>query len=66
MTRCRWNIEKIGPLFEKHPAFPQRANIEFIQRIDDHTIRMRLWERGSGETLACGTGACASVVRPPY
>ncbi len=55
-------LEKIGPLFENHPVFPRRANIEFIQRIDDHTIRMRVWERGSGETLACGTGACASVV----
>lgn len=52
-------IEKIGPLFEMHPRFPDRTNTEFVQKIDDHTLRMRVWERGSGETLACGTGACA-------
>ena len=55
-------VETVGPLFEKHPAFPQRANVEFIQRVDGQTLKMRVWERGSGETLACGTGACASVV----
>ncbi len=55
-------IEKIGPEFEKNPIFPDRVNTEFIQVIDRDTIKMRVWERGSGETLACGTGACASVV----
>lgn len=55
-------LEKIGPLFEKHPVFPDRTNTEFVSVIDDHTIAMRVWERGSGETLACGTGACASAV----
>ncbi|MCR4925764.1 MAG: diaminopimelate epimerase [Clostridiales bacterium] len=56
------NIEKVGPLFENCPLFPDRINTEFIQRIDSETIKMRVWERGAGETLACGTGACASVV----
>ncbi len=55
-------LEKIGPLFEKHNRFPNRVNAEFIQLIDRDTIKMRVWERGSGETLACGTGACASAV----
>ncbi|MGN0505156.1 MAG: diaminopimelate epimerase [Lachnospiraceae bacterium] len=54
-------IEKIGPEFEHHAWFPERTNTEFIQVLDEHTIKMRVWERGSGETLACGTGACASV-----
>ncbi len=54
-------IEKIGPLFEHHHMFPERTNTEFIHVIDRNTIAMRVWERGSGETLACGTGACASV-----
>lgn len=54
-------IEKIGPKFENHPAFPDRINTEFIQIIDSKRMKMRVWERGSGETLACGTGACASV-----
>lgn len=56
------DIEKIGPLFEKNSLFPQGVNTEFVNIIDDHTLKMRVWERGSGETLACGTGACASVV----
>lgn len=56
------NLEKTGPLFEKHEIFPDRVNTEFIHVIDEKTIDMRVWERGSGETLACGTGACASVV----
>lgn len=56
------DIEAIGPLFENHPIFPERVNTEFIQVIDSHTLRMRVWERGSGETMACGTGACAAVV----
>ncbi|QHQ61273.1 diaminopimelate epimerase [Anaerocolumna sedimenticola] len=55
------DIEKIGPLFEYHNMFPERTNTEFIHVIDKNTIDMRVWERGSGETLACGTGACASV-----
>jgi len=56
------NIEKIGPLFEFNEAFPQRINAEFVELLNGNTIKMRVWERGSGETLACGTGACASVV----
>lgn len=54
-------IEKIGPLFENNALFPKRINTEFIQLIDRHTIKMRVWERGAGETLACGTGACAAM-----
>ena len=54
--------EKIGPSFENHKLFPDRINTEFIEVIDSHTLNMRVWERGSGETFACGTGACASVV----
>ena len=52
-------IEKIGPSFENHINFPDRVNTEFVKVIDRHTVQMRVWERGSGETLACGTGACA-------
>lgn len=55
-------IETIGPLFEHHELFPERINTEFVQIVDRTHINMRVWERGSGETLACGTGACASVV----
>lgn len=55
-------IEEIGPFFERHPAFPARVNTEFIRVIDSDTVQMRVWERGSGETLACGTGACAVAV----
>lgn len=55
-------IEKIGPKFENHPLFPRRINTEFVYPVDDHTLKMRVWERGAGETLACGTGACASLV----
>ena len=55
-------LEKIGPCFENDPIFPERVNTEFAQIIDEHTIKMRVWERGSGETLACGTGACATAV----
>lgn len=55
-------LEKIGPDFECHEAFPKRVNTEFIQVLDRKTVNMRVWERGSGETLACGTGACASTV----
>ncbi|MCR5703857.1 MAG: diaminopimelate epimerase [Eubacterium sp.] len=56
------DIETIGPNFEKHSMFPDRVNTEFIQILDDTHMKMRVWERGSGETFACGTGACASVV----
>ena len=55
-------LEKIGPGFENHEAFPQRINTEFVKVIDEKTLQMRVWERGSGETWACGTGACATVV----
>lgn len=55
-------IEKIGPKFENHERFPKRINTEFARVIDRHTVEMRVWERGSGETLACGTGACAVAV----
>lgn len=55
-------IEKIGPLFENHKRFPRRVNTEFVHVIDDRTVEIRVWERGSGETLACGTGACAVAV----
>ena len=55
-------IEKIGPLFENHKLFPKRINTEFVKVIDRKTLQMRVWERGSGETLACGTGACATAV----
>lgn len=56
------DLEKIGPKFENASIFPERVNTEFVRIIDENTIEMRVWERGSGETLACGTGACASVV----
>lgn len=55
-------IEKIGPEFENHPIFPDRVNTEFVQLISRNEVNMRVWERGSGETLACGTGTCATVV----
>lgn len=55
-------IEKIGPYFENHERFPKRTNTEFVNVIDRNTVQMRVWERGTGETLACGTGACATVV----
>ena len=56
------DLEKIGPKFENHERFPKRINTEFVHRIDRTTVEMRVWERGSGETLACGTGACAVAV----
>jgi len=56
------SLETIGPKFEHHPAFPQRTNTEFVQVIRPDYLRMRVWERGAGITLACGTGACATVV----
>ena len=56
------DLATIGPAFEQHEVFPARVNTEFIQTISDKHLKMRVWERGSGETLACGTGACASLV----
>ena len=55
-------LEKIGPFFEKNPLFPEQVNTEFVRIIDSDTLEMRVWERGSGETMACGTGACATAV----
>lgn len=55
-------LHEVGPYFENHELFPERVNTEFVQLINRHEINMRVWERGSGETLACGTGTCASVV----
>ena len=56
------NLPAIGPKLENHPLFPERTNVEFVEVLPDGSLRMRVWERGSGETFACGTGACASVV----
>ena len=55
-------LEKIGPKFESNPIFPRRVNAEFVQVVSRNYLKMRVWERGSGETLACGTGTCATVV----
>ena len=55
-------IEEIGPKFEQHERFPDRVNTEFVERMDRKNLKMRVWERGNGETRACGTGACAAVV----
>ena len=56
------DIGSLGPALESAPIFPERVNAEFVRVLDGHTLKMRVWERGSGETLACGTGACAAVV----
>ncbi len=56
------DLETIGPRFENHEMFPERTNTEFVEVLDKNHLKMRVWERGSGETLACGTGACASAV----
>lgn len=56
------DLEKIGPFFEQHELFPDRINTEFVEVIDRKTIKMRVWERGSGETISCGTGTCAATV----
>ncbi len=56
------DLENIGPKFENHPMFPNRANAEFVKVVDEETVEMRVWERGTGETLACGTGCCATAV----
>ncbi|MBM7582390.1 diaminopimelate epimerase [Caldicoprobacter guelmensis] len=55
-------LEKVGPKIENHPLFPNRVNVEFVQVIDRQTLKVRVWERGAGETMACGTGACAVLV----
>ncbi len=55
-------LELVGPKMEKHPLYPRKINAEFVQRIDRQTLKMRVWERGAGETMACGTGACAVLV----
>ncbi|MBR6359902.1 MAG: diaminopimelate epimerase, partial [Lachnospiraceae bacterium] len=56
------DIEKIGPYFESHERFPRKTNTEFVKVLDRQNVRMRVWERGTGETLACGTGCCATAV----
>jgi diaminopimelate epimerase len=55
------DLSRLGPAFENHPLFPDRVNTEFVQVADRQNLLMRVWERGSGETLACGTGACAAL-----
>jgi carbamoyl-phosphate synthase large subunit len=58
----RLNLQEIGPVFEHDPLFPQRVNAGFAELVQENTIQLRVWERGNGETLACGTGACAAAV----
>lgn len=55
-------VATLGPAIEKHPIFPKKTNVEFVQIVDRNTLKMRVWERGAGPTLACGTGACATLV----
>ena len=62
LTVNELDLPSIGPAFEAHPAFPAKTNTEFVQVLDKGRVRMRVWERGAAETLACGTGACATVV----
>jgi diaminopimelate epimerase len=57
-----FDVARYGPMFENHPLFPERVNAEFVRVIDERTLQMRVWERGTGETLACGTGATASLI----
>lgn len=57
-----FDVQRYGEILEKSKIFPQRANIEFVQILDKENVKMRVWERGTGETLACGTGACATVI----
>jgi len=56
------DVEQVGSLLENHRIFPNRTNVEFVQVVNRGHLRMRVWERGAGETMACGTGACASLV----
>ena len=56
------DIKKYGPAIENHPMFPVRTNVTFAQKIDDNTLKIREWERGTGETIGCGTGCCTAVV----
>ena len=58
----RVDVSRVGPMFENDPLFPERVNTEFVRVVSDNTLKMRVWERGNGETFACGTGACAAVV----
>lgn len=58
----QFDVEHIGPFFENHERFPKRTNVEFVQIVDKNHVKMRVWERGTGETLACGTGCSATVV----
>ena len=62
LDHMQWPFEVIGPLVETHAAFPERINVEFVQILDSFSLKMKVWERGVGATLACGTGACAVVV----
>ena len=57
-----FDVEKYGKIIEVNPIFPNKTNVEFVQILDRSKIKMRVWERGTGETLACGTGACATAV----
>ena len=57
----RVDVASIGPLFEKASVFPEHTNTEFVRVVNRNMLKMRVWERGNGETLACGTGACAAV-----
>ena len=59
-------LAEVGPVLERHPLFPDRVNVEFAQVLDKENIRMRVWERGSGITQACGTGACATAVAAAF
>ena len=56
------DVERLGPALENHELFPDRTNVEFVERLDDQSLKVRMWERGAGLTLACGTGTCAAVV----
>ena len=58
----KFDVKKYGEILEVNPVFPSKANVEFIEIVDSNHIKMRVWERGTGETLACGTGACATLV----